>query len=85
MLYDLNREELKPPNEVLAQCSRVIADGDLHKPKDMRDWARTNCDSLVWWDWYDMSDMSSWTGPDFCCNFYFYKEADATAFRLKWL
>lgn len=80
----LNRDQFKPPSDILAKCARVIADGDQHSAKAMRDWAHEHCESLVWWDRYDMSDSSSWTGPDDCLNFYFYKPEDATLFRLKW-
>ena len=78
-------DQIKPSKKVLEQCSRVIADGDKHPLKSMRDWAREKCDSFLWWESYDMSDLSSWTGPDNCCVFYFYKQPDATAFTLKWL
>ena len=84
MFYNLNRDRFKPPDDVLAKCARVTADGDLHKPKTMRDWARAHCESFIWWESTDMSDSSSWPGPDFCVYFYFYRQEDATAFRLRW-
>jgi hypothetical protein len=79
-----NRNQVKPAADVLKQCARVVVDGDRHKPKVMRDWAREHCSSLVWWESMDMSDMSSWTGFDNHVEFYFYVEEDATLFRLKW-
>lgn len=80
----INRDQFKPPVSVLNRCHRVDADGDKHKPKDMRTWAREHCESFVWWESADYSDISSWRGPDNLCSYYFHNEADATAFRLRW-
>ena len=84
-INNFDRLKLRPPAEDLAHCECVHGDGDKHRPKDMRDWARANCQSLVWWEHNDMSDISSWRGPDDCVSFYFLLPSDATAFRLKWL
>ena len=77
--------DLKPSIETLALCSRVVADGDRHNPKEMRNWAYENCASFIWYDETDMSDVSSWTGADTWFEVYFTDPADATMFRLKWL
>jgi hypothetical protein len=84
MLPVVNRDQFKPPQDVLNQCHRVDVDGDKHNPKNMRTWAREHCESFIWWESTDMSDISSWPGPDNYCSYYFYKDADATAFRLRW-
>lgn len=81
----VNRDQFRPTDKELADCECVHADGDKHRPKLMRDWARENCQSLVWYEHHDMSDISSWKGPDDCVSFYFLLPSDATAFRLKWL
>lgn len=80
----INRDQFKPPAEVLDQCYKVEADGDRYHPKDMRSWAREHCESFIWWESLDMSDISSWRGPDNYCVYWFYKEPDATAFRLRY-
>ena len=80
----INRDQFKPPMDVLNQCFKAEADGDRYHPKDMRTWAREHCESFVWWESLDFSDISSWRGPDNLCVYYFSKEVDATAFRLRW-
>lgn len=75
---------IKPSIETLARCSRVLADGDRHEPKEMRNWAMDNCSSLLWYEETDMSDVSSWTGADTWVEVYFTDPRDATMFRLRW-
>jgi hypothetical protein len=81
MLPVVNRDQFKPPQDVLNRCYRVDVDSGKHKPKNMRSWAREHCESFIWWE---SSDISGWPGPDNYCSYYFYKDADATAFRLRW-
>lgn len=76
---------IRPSDQDLADCTAVHADGDKHSEKEMRQWAKTNCASLFWCEFNDMSDINSWSGPDDCVSFYFLLPSDATAFRLKWL
>lgn len=83
-MYIFNKDQFKPPREVLDKCIRVDADGDKYHPKEMRTWAREHCESFVWWESLDMSDSSYWRGPDNLCMYYFVNEVDATAFRLCW-
>jgi hypothetical protein len=83
-MYILNRDQFKPPQKALDKCQQVVGNGDIHSPKEMRNWAREHCESFVWWECLDMSDISSWAGPDNYCSFYFANEVDATAFRLRW-
>ena len=81
----VNQDQFRPSDQDLADCECIYADGDKHNAKHMRDWARDNCTSLMWWEAYDMSDISSWVGPDNCVVFYVLLPIDATAFRLRWL
>lgn len=74
-----------PPQELLDRCYQVDFDGEGRFMSKMRRWCYDHTESFVWADRIDMSDLSSWTGPDDYCKFYFYKEADATLFSLKWL
>ena len=78
-------ERHRPTDQELADCECVHGDGDKHRPKEMRDWAKQNCASLLWYEHIDMSDASYWSGPDDCVSFYFLLPSDATAFRLRWL
>ena len=79
-----HRDQLRPTDRELNLCSCVYVDGDKHKVKEVRDWARECCASLAWWETFDMSDISSWTGPDDCLAFYFTDQADAVIFKLRW-
>lgn len=81
---NIDRDQFRPSPQDLAHCTQVQADGDKYKPWAMKDWARKNCTSLVWWEITDMSDISSWRGPDNCVFFYFLLESDATLFMLRW-
>lgn len=84
-MYIFNSDQYKPEKAFLDRCHRVDGNGDRHNPKLMRDWAREHCESFVWWELTDMSDLSSWQGPDNYCSYYFSKNTDATAFRLRWM
>lgn len=75
----------KPPPEIMAKCTCVIIDANKYKPKALRNWARENCDSLVWWETIDRSPASGPWGIDLQAEFYFILEVDATLFSLKWL
>lgn len=76
--------QFKPPLEVINKCVEVIGNGDKYKPWEMRKWASRHCESLIWWELLEMSDVSSWTGPDCCVIFYFLKQEDETIFKLRW-
>lgn len=75
------QDQFKPPNNVLAQCECVRV-GRIAPPKVIRDWARENCTSFVWWEIepnpQGVDKVEVWF-------YYFHDPADATAFRLKWL
>ena len=79
-----NRDQFRPPQEILDHHCECVRVGRVAPPKVMRDWARAHCESFVWWeieqhnDRYPVDRIEVWL-------FYFYREEDATAFRLKWL
>lgn len=73
-----------PPDELLACCERVELDGEGKRFWELKRWCRDNELSLVWSENLDMSDISSWAGPDDLMAFYFIEPRDATLFRLRW-
>lgn len=85
-----NKDQFKPPQEVLDRCECVKFPRrawPIEKRLNMREvriWALEHCESFVWWeleqhnDPYPVDREEVWL-------FYFYKSADATAFRLRWL
>lgn len=77
-------EQFKPPADILAQCAKVQVNGDKHSLSDARRWARKQDLSLIWIESLDMSDLSSWQGPDNLLTFYFTQKEDATLFQLRW-
>jgi hypothetical protein len=50
--------------------------------REIRAWAYAYCESFIWAEQIDTSDVSY--EFDKVSAFYFYSEADATLFRLKW-
>jgi hypothetical protein len=50
--------------------------------QEIRAWAYAHCESFIWSESLDTSDVSY--EFDTVSAFYFYSEADATLFRLKW-
>jgi hypothetical protein len=50
--------------------------------REIRAWAYAHCESFIWAEQMDTSDVSY--EFDKVSAFYFYSEADATLFRLKW-
>lgn len=88
----LNRDQFKPPQEVLdkaCDCVRLTRNDRWSAEKavrvrEIRKWAQDNCESFIWWelekhdDLYPVDREEVWL-------FYFYEAKDATAFRLKWL
>lgn len=83
-MYIIDWDQVKPKLELLAQCHRVDVDGHKHSVGEMRRWARKHLTSLVWLESTDMSDISSWTGPDDLVSFYFGNKDDALLFQIKW-
>ena len=81
MIYN-NFTTFEPPREVLDQCIQVhLADHNVSM-QEIRAWAYAHCESFIWSESLDTSDVSY--EFDTVSAFYFYSEADATLFRLKW-
>ena len=81
--WDVDYRKLRPPEDQLALCTRVELDGEGKSMLEMRSWCHEHADSVVWAERIDMSDLSSWTGPDDYVQFYFIHATDATMFALK--
>lgn len=75
----------EPPQELLDRCVQIlIADDKLKsKPFELKRWAQENCESFVWMNETDVSDVSiQW---DYIYCFYFGTQEDANWFSLRWL
>lgn len=81
--WDANFRDLRPLDDQLDLCTKVELDGEGKSMREMRAWCREHADSLVWAERMDMSDLSSWSGPDNYVVFYFIYPTDATMFTLK--
>ena len=81
MIYN-NFTTFEPPREVLDRCQQVYLADHKASIREVRDWAYAHCESFVWCESLDTSDVSFYF--DKASAFYFYSEADATLFRLKW-
>jgi hypothetical protein len=80
----VNNYDLTPPKELLDQCVQVLIDDENidGAPWKMKRWATEHCQSFVWMEEQDVSDVSvRW---DYIYAFYFYEEKDALMFRLKY-
>ena len=80
----INNVDLTPPKDLLDKCIKIlIADNKLDEPVwKMKKWARNHCQSFVWMEECDVSDVSlQW---DYLYAFYFYDEKDALMFQLKY-
>lgn len=82
-MYINTYEIPRPPEHLLALCTKVELDGEGKRMWKMKKWCHAQNLSLVWAEQIDMSDISSWTGPDDYIKFYFIDAADATMFALK--
>lgn len=80
----INNIDLTPPQELLDQCIQVLIDDEnmVDRPYKMKQWANEHCQSFVWMEEQDVSDVSlQW---DYIYAFYFYEEKDALMFQLKY-
>ena len=82
MIYN-NFTTFEPPREVLDQCQQVLLPDREASMREIRNWAYAYCESFIWAEIMDTSDVSY--NYDSVAAFYFYSESDATLFRLKWL
>jgi hypothetical protein len=75
-------KDLTPPRDLLDACFVVhLADPPVPMWK-MKKWAREQCQSFVWAELVDTSDVSY--NYDSVSAFYFGTEADKIMFALKW-
>ena len=81
MIYN-NFTTFEPPREVLDRCIQVCLADREASMREIRNWAYAHCESFVWSESLDTSDVSY--EYDTVAAFYFYSESDATLFRLKW-
>jgi hypothetical protein len=80
----VNNVDLTPPRELLDQCHQVLINDENTDgaPWKMKRWASQHCQSFVWMEEQDVSDVSpNW---DYIYAFYFYEEKDKILFALKW-
>ena len=73
---------IEPPREVLDHCAEVLIGDPGVRIRTMKKWCWDNDLSLIWCDCVETADVSALY--DSVAAFYFYLEADATLFRLKW-
>jgi hypothetical protein len=78
----VNHYDLTPPRELLDQCYQVLLSDPTEPMWQMKKWARTHCQSFVWAELVDTSDVDY--NYDSISAFYFSKEADKIMFALKW-
>jgi len=78
----VNNYNLTPPRALLEQCHQVILSDPTEPMWRMKKWARTHCQSFVWAELVDTSDVSY--DYDSVSAFYFIEEADKIMFALKW-
>ena len=81
-LMHVNNYDLTPPRELLDQCYQVLLSDPAEPMWQMKKWARTHCQSFVWAELVDTSDVDY--NYDSVSAFYFSKEADKIMFALKW-
>ena len=51
---------------------------------EISEWIKSNCTSVVRREYVDMSDISSWQGPDDLMEYYFDSTKEAIMFKLRW-
>jgi hypothetical protein len=78
----VNNVDLTPPQELLDQCYQVFLSDPAEPMWRMKKWARTHCQSFVWAELVDTSDVDY--NYDSVSAFYFTSEADKILFALKW-
>ena len=86
-VYSDEWKKLKPPDDVLRKCHRVLltdvdAGGMGEAFWKIKKWCKEYCKSFVWMDVTDVSDSSyQW---DEIAAFYFYDSRDAVMFTIKY-
>lgn len=74
-------KQFEPPRDLLDQCYQVLI-LDPVRPWEMKQWAREHCQSYIWMEEVDVSDVSY--RADIICCFYFGKEQDKMLFTIKY-
>ena len=76
-------KDLTPPRALLDQCYQVLLSNPEEPVWRIKKWARAHCQSFVWAELIDTSNVSY--QYDNVSAFYFSEEADKIMFSLKWL
>jgi len=86
-IYSDEWKKLKPPDDVLERCHQVlITDNDANTAGEpfwkIKKWCLANCQSYIWFEVTDVSDVGyQW---DEIAAYYFYDEKDVLMFSLKY-
>jgi hypothetical protein len=75
-------KDLTPPRALLDQCHQVLLPDTEEPMWRIKKWAQTHCQSFVWSELVDTSDVGY--NYDSISAFYFSEEADKIMFALKW-
>ena len=75
-------KDLTPPRSLLDQCHQVLLPDTEESMWRIKKWAQTHCQSFVWSELVDTSDVGY--NYDSISAFYFSEEADKIMFALKW-
>jgi hypothetical protein len=78
----VNNYDLTPPKHLLDQCYQVLLSDPAEPMWRMKKWARAHCQSFVWAESVDTSDVSY--QYDSVSAFYFGKESDKLLFMFKY-
>jgi hypothetical protein len=86
-IYSDEWNKFKPPDDVLEKCHQVlITDNDSTAAGEpfwkMKKWCLAHCQSYVWFDVTDVSDVSYQC--DEIAAYYFHDSKDAVMFTLKY-
>ena len=81
-MMHVNNYNLTPPQELLDQCHQVLLPDSEEPIRHIKKWARAHCQSFVWAELVDTSDVSY--DYDSVSAFYFTEESDKIMFALKW-
>lgn len=78
----INKYDIEPPQELLSKCYQVLIPDHQEPLWQMKRWARKHCQSFVWMELIDTTDVSY--TYDSVTAFYFGTEQDQLMFMLKY-
>jgi len=78
----VNNHKISPPRDLLDKCYQVLIPDHQEPLRKMKQWARQHCQSFVWMELIDTSDVSY--TYDSVTAFYFGNEQDQLMFMLKY-